>query len=433
MEYKPNKTYKKLYAALSDKAQEVRFEPQDKSDLINWIARRFRATGHDIDARTAEHLMFTCGSLMTGLVPEIEKIGAYAKGRAVTVEDINAVADPVLDAVVFDMTSAVTKGDYDRASELLGQLLKKQEEPIMILGVISKELRRLYTARLALDSGKDKLWLMDLWNMRSDYPARLRGIFEPPCLLYGAENDARVVREQSGALPEARPAHEERKGHRPRGRAEAAAHAARAEGVTMEKPKIQEVIAVEGRYDKNTLLQVVDASVLELGGFGIFNDREKTALLRRLAETRGIILFTDPDGAGFVIRNRLKGAIPTGRVLHAYVPDVYGKEKRKRKAGKEGKLGVEGMPPEVLLSALRAAGATFEGEGATVKENPVTHADLLDLGLIGAGSKAKRAALLRALALPEHLSTAALLDVLGTLTTREELVEECNKIVANRE
>ena len=187
----------------------------------------------------------------------------------------------------------------------------------------------------------------------------------------------------------------------------------------MEKPKIQEVIAVEGRYDKNTLLQVVDASVLELGGFGIFNDREKTALLRRLAETRGIILFTDPDGAGFVIRNRLKGAIPTGRVLHAYVPDVYGKEKRKRRAGKEGKLGVEGMPPEVLLSALRAAGATFEGEGTTVKENPITHADLL--------------ALLRALALPEHLSTAALLDVLGTLTTREELVEECNKIVANRE
>jgi hypothetical protein len=120
-------------------------------------------------------------------------------------------------------------------------------------------------------------------------------------------------------------------------------------------------------------------------------------------------------------------------VLHAYVPDVYGKERRKRRAGKEGKLGVEGMPPEVLLSALRAAGATFEGEGATVKENPVTHADLLDLGLIGAGSKAKRAALLRALALPEHLSTAALLDVLGTLTTREELVEECNKIVANRE
>ena len=124
----------------------------------------------------------------------------------------------------------------------------------------------------------------------------------------------------------------------------------------MEKPKIQEVIAVEGRYDKNTLLQVVDASVLELGGFGIFNDRERTALLRRLAETRGIILFTDPDGAGFVIRNRLKGAIPTGRVLHAYVPDVYGKERRKRRAGKEGKLGVEGCRPRCCFprSARRA-------------------------------------------------------------------------------
>ncbi len=199
------------------------------------------------------------------------------------------------------------------------------------------------------------------------------------------------------------------------------------------KPKIREVIVVEGRYDKNTLSQVVDASILELGGFGIFNDRERTALLRRLAETRGIVVFTDPDGAGFMIRNHLKGALQGGRVLHAYVPDVYGKERRKRRAGKEGKLGVEGMKPEVLLSALRAAGATFEGEAETVKENTITHADLLELNLIGPGSRAKRAALLRALALPEHLSTNALLDVLGTLMTREELVEECNKIVANRE
>ena len=199
------------------------------------------------------------------------------------------------------------------------------------------------------------------------------------------------------------------------------------------KPKIREVIVVEGRYDKNTLSQVVDASILELGGFGIFNDRERTALLRRLAETRGIVVFTDPDGAGFMIRNHLKGALQGGRVLHAYVPDVYGKERRKRRAGKEGKLGVEGMKPEVLLSALRAAGATFEGEAEIVKENTITHADLLELNLIGPGSRVKRAALLRALALPEHLSTNALLDVLGTLMTREELVEECNKIVANRE
>mgnify|MGYP001157657005 FL=1 len=110
---------------------------------------------------------------MTGLVPEIEKIGAYAKGKNIATDDINAVADPVLDAVVFDMTNAITKRDYGRASELLGQLLKKQEEPFVILAVISKELRRIYTARIALDNGKDKLWLMELWGMRSDYPARL--------------------------------------------------------------------------------------------------------------------------------------------------------------------------------------------------------------------------------------------------------------------
>ena len=197
--------------------------------------------------------------------------------------------------------------------------------------------------------------------------------------------------------------------------------------------KIRQAIVVEGKYDQNTLSQLVDATIFQTHGFGVMHDKALLSLLRRAAQTTGLIIFTDSDGAGFVIRNFLKGALPKQGVLHAYIPDIPGKEKRKRKAGKEGKLGVEGMPPEVLLSALRAAGATFEGEGATVKENPVTHADLLDLGLIGAGSKAKRAALLRALALPEHLSTAALLDVLGTLTTREELVEECNKIVANRE
>lgn len=173
LEYKPNKTYKKLCAALDKQVSVVKFDIQDKSDLINWIRRRFRALGKDIDAHAAEHLIFTCGGLMTGLVPEIEKIGAYARGKAVTIEDINAVADPVLDAVVFNMTNAVTRGDYNSASEILGQLLKKQEEPFLILSVIGKELRRLYTARIALDEGRDKLWLMEQWGMRSDYPARL--------------------------------------------------------------------------------------------------------------------------------------------------------------------------------------------------------------------------------------------------------------------
>lgn len=192
----------------------------------------------------------------------------------------------------------------------------------------------------------------------------------------------------------------------------------------MEKPRIAEVIAVEGRYDKNTLSQVVDATIVELGGFGVFNDRQLLSLLRRLAAARGLVIFTDPDGAGFVIRNHLKGAITQGRVLHAYVPDVAGKEKRKRVGGKEGKLGVEGMTPEVLLAALRRAGATFLGEEAAEREEPINKSDLLDLGLIGEGSTQRRAALIRKLELPSHLSVNALLDVLNLMFSREEFLKK---------
>ena len=188
----------------------------------------------------------------------------------------------------------------------------------------------------------------------------------------------------------------------------------------MAKPKVKEVIVVEGRYDKNTLSQVVDAVIVELGGFAVFNDKEKQAFLRKLAKERGIILFADPDGAGFVIRNRVKGNIPEGRVLQAYVPDIYGKEKRKRKGGKEGKLGVEGMKPEVLLDALRRAGATIDEE-STVKGNSITKADLYDLGLIGPDSVEKRKTLCKRLELPEHLSANALVEVLNLLMSREEL------------
>lgn len=172
-EYKPNKTYKKLYAALEKKAQVVKFEEQSQSEILKWVSRRFKATGHVIDAPTAEHLLFTCGCLMNGLIPEIGKIASYAKGERITREDIDAVAAPVLEAQVFEMTGAVSRGDFNRAAEVLGSLLKLQEEPFMILALIGKELRKLHTARIALDTGRDKFWLMEQWNMRSDYPAKL--------------------------------------------------------------------------------------------------------------------------------------------------------------------------------------------------------------------------------------------------------------------
>lgn len=185
--------------------------------------------------------------------------------------------------------------------------------------------------------------------------------------------------------------------------------------------KIREAIVVEGRYDKNTLSQVVDAPIFETNGFGIRKDKARMDLLRRVAEQRGLIVFTDSDGAGFVIRNFLKGAIPAKYLKHAYIPDIPGKERRKSAPGKEGKLGVEGMTPEILLACLKRAGATILGED-TPTEQPITKQDLFDLGLSGgANASEKRKKLMKKLALPEHLSPNGLLQVLSLLYTREEL------------
>ena len=193
--------------------------------------------------------------------------------------------------------------------------------------------------------------------------------------------------------------------------------------------RIREAVVVEGRYDKITLSQLVDTVILETDGFGIFKDGEKLALLRRIADRRGLILLTDSDGAGFVIRNYLKGALPRDKVKQAYIPDRYGKEKRKRRPGKEGKLGVEGMPPAVLEAALRKAGATVLGEPEQRTPPVLTKADLYACGLSGRpDSKARRQRLLAELGLPEHMSPNAMLPVLSALYDREELLHTLKKL-----
>lgn len=186
--------------------------------------------------------------------------------------------------------------------------------------------------------------------------------------------------------------------------------------------KIREAIVVEGRYDKNTLSQIVDAPILETSGFGIMKDKSQLNLLRKVAATRGLIVFTDSDGAGFVIRNFLKGAIPAENLKHAYIPDIYGKERRKSAPGKEGKLGVEGMTPEVIIEALRKAGATIEGENTTHTIGNITKQDLMDLGLSGGkDSSEKRKKLLKRLQLPEYMSSNAMLQALNLLTDLDYL------------
>lgn len=186
---------------------------------------------------------------------------------------------------------------------------------------------------------------------------------------------------------------------------------------------VREVIVVEGRYDKNTLSQVVDAVIIETSGFGIFNDAEKRKLLQTMAEARGIIVLTDSDGAGFVIRNYIKGCVDPKLVKHAYIPDIYGKERRKSAPSREGKLGVEGMKPQVLLDALIRAGATFDDEENKKTAPRISKADMYARGLSGReGSAEKRASLIKQLGLPERLTADGLLDVLNATMSREEFL-----------
>ena len=194
--------------------------------------------------------------------------------------------------------------------------------------------------------------------------------------------------------------------------------------------KIKEAIVVEGRYDKNTLSQIVDTAIFETRGFGIFKDKDQMHLLRQVAQKRGLIVFTDADGAGFVIRNHIKSAISAQYLKHAYTPDIMGKERRKATPGKEGKLGVEGMRPEIILTALRGAGATILGEECATA-GCVTKQDMMRWGLSGGqDSSAKRLSLIKKLDLPEHLSSNALLQAINMLYTLEELEQTVEQFVA---
>ncbi len=186
--------------------------------------------------------------------------------------------------------------------------------------------------------------------------------------------------------------------------------------------RVSEVIVVEGRYDKNTLSQVVDAVIIETSGFGVFNNKEKQQLLRTLAEKRGLIVMTDPDGAGLVIRNFVKSCVDPSLLKHAYMPEIFGKERRKSRASKEGKLGVEGMSADIIMQALRRCGATIDGEQAQ-PSGGISMANLYAAGLAGRpDSAAKRAELLESMSLPRKMTAQAFLPVLNALMSREDFL-----------
>lgn len=199
---------------------------------------------------------------------------------------------------------------------------------------------------------------------------------------------------------------------------------------------IKEAIIVEGRYDSNTLHQIVDAVIIETGGFRIFNDKERLKMIRKIAQKRGILILTDSDGAGFVIRNFLKGAIPANQIKHAYIPDIFGKEHRKRKAGKEGKIGVEGMRPAIIVDALRKAGAAIledsEKEQEGIAQTHITKSDFYAWGLSGrTDSAARRKLLLQKLQLPEHMTANALLQFINAVADAQTVAEIIQQIDDN--
>ena len=199
----------------------------------------------------------------------------------------------------------------------------------------------------------------------------------------------------------------------------------------MDKLKLRQAIVVEGKYDQNTLRQIVDAPIFTTNGFADMKDPALLRLLQQAAQTTGLVILTDSDGAGFLIRNTLKSALPETGVLHAFIPDLPGKEKRKAAPGKEGLLGVEGMTPEILLKALRNAGAEFaDGSTPPPAREPITKQDLFALGLSGGPESAKkRAALLKALSLPAHMSANALLQALNVLFSREEFFTQARRLL----
>ena len=192
--------------------------------------------------------------------------------------------------------------------------------------------------------------------------------------------------------------------------------------------KLKEAVIVEGRYDKIKLKNLIDAPIIETNGFRIFNDKERRDMIRQIADRRGILIMTDSDGAGLVIRNFLNGAVDKAKIKHCYIPQLEGKEKRKEQKSKEGFLGVEGVPDEVVIEAIRKSGATVIGEEAA-STNEITKADLFKLGLTGTENSAqKRKKLLKKLNMPDYLSTNAMLTALNCLYSLEELKSVLNEI-----
>ena len=340
--------------------------------IEKYVAKWANENGKLISHLNASKIISNVGDDLNLLKNEVNKIAAYAKGEEITDRDIDLLSTVNLEARTYDMADDVINGRGDRAFRKIDTLFCQREEPINILYALSSAYVDAYRMRVADECSVSKE------TVAKDFAYKNRAFVLNRARTSVSRTSTEALRKSLDVLVE-----------------------------TDEK-----------------LSSIVDAPIIETNGFRVFSDKEKQSLIRKIAETRGILIMTDSDGAGFVIRNFLKGSVDNSKIINCYIPQIKGKEKRKAKGGKEGLLGVEGVSDEVIINAIRKSGAEIIGEENNIPERKITKADLFVLGLTGTeNSEINRKKILKKLGLPSYLSTNAFLTAINCLYSFEELKE----------
>ena len=350
------------------------------NELEKYVCREAEKANCLLSRKLAERIVQYVGNDLNALTNEVTKLCAFAGGGEITAEQVEKTVTKNMETTVFLLSNALVRGDYSKAYALLDLLMAQCEEPYTILAVLSSAYIDMYRVRAAIESGKTSMAPTEY----GDYRGR-------DFRLKYAERDVRDL------------------------------------SIEMLMIHMNEALIVEGRYDKSKLSALTDAIIVTTNGFGIYKDAEKRDFIRKLAKERGIVILTDSDNAGRQIRAYITSFVPSNQIRHAYIPDIYGKEKRKAAPSKEGKLGVEGISSEILLEILKEAGASVEG--STTDFQPLTPADLMSLGLTGGVNSATlRQGVLKALDLPENLTTKMFLRWVTSEEKKAQLLAAVEKI-----
>ena len=383
-------------------------------ELVKPIMEKVEKLGTTISKQNAEYLATLCLSNMVLIGNEIEKLSAYTNGNEITAEVIDLLVSRQLDSNSFALAKAVVGFEEKKAMLLLDELFQQRIEPVAILAAISMSFVDLYRAKIGINEGLQAANVTEDFGYKGNRGFAVTNAFRDvrkisvehlrACMkiLADTDIDMKSTRADGRLLIE---------------KAITEMVVKRQGGIFL--THIEQAIIVEGKYDKIKLASIFDAVIVVTNGYGIFKDKEKLAIIRHYASTTGIIIVTDSDSAGFIIRNYLKGAIKDSKIINVYIPDVFGKEKRKEKPSKEGKLGVEGLDKDIIIEAFQKAGIIFSENYEKLGE--ITRMDLYEDGFIGGlNSSDRRAVLLKKLELPQLLTTNSMLEILNSMLNIED-------------